>query len=93
MPQYRVQVLETLAPWGFTRHMKVQRGDGKSGISWDDLQRLKDEHMGPDVLAVEDYPPSHHVVDEVNMRHLWEVPEHVLPIGLRQPVSHYNTSQ
>ena len=49
MPQYRVQVLETLAPWGFTRHMKVQRGDGKSGISWDDLQRLKDEHMGPDV--------------------------------------------
>jgi len=56
MPQFRVQVLEVMAPWGFTRHMKVQRADGKSGISWDDLQRLKDEHLGPDVLAVELYP-------------------------------------
>jgi hypothetical protein len=93
MPQYRVQIVEVRAPWGFTRHMKVQRADGKSGISWDDLQRLKDEHLGPDILAVELYPPAHRVVDELNMRHLWEVPEHVLPIGLKQPVWHDSTPQ
>ena len=83
MRRYLVQVLETLAPWGFARHMKVQRADGKPGISWDELQRLKDEYLGPDVLAVELYPPTNRVVNDLNMRHLWEVPEHVLPIGLR----------
>jgi hypothetical protein len=83
MRRYQVQVLEALAPWGLARHMKVQRADEKSGISWDDLQRLKDEYMGADVLAVELYPPTNQVVNELNMRHLWEVPEHVLPIGLR----------
>ena len=84
MSRYRVQVLETAAPWGWSRHMKVQRLDGKDGISWDDLQRLKDEHLGPDALAVELYPPASRVVNEVNMRHLWEVPEEVLPIGFLQ---------
>jgi hypothetical protein len=83
MQRYLVQVLETLAPWGFARHMKVQRTDGKPGISWDELQRLKDEYLGPDILAVELYPPTNQVVNDLNMRHLWEVPEHVLPIGLR----------
>ena len=79
MRRYLVQVLETLAPWGFVRHMKVQRADGKPGISWDELQRLKDEYMGPDVLAVELYPPAHRDVLEPNMRHLREVPAHRLP--------------
>ena len=83
MPQYRVQVLETQTPWGWSRHMKVQRLDGKGGISWDELQRLKDEHLGPDVLAVDLDPPANRVVNEVNMRHLWEVPEDVLPIGFQ----------
>ena len=63
--------------------LRVQRDDEKSGISWDELQRLKDEHLGPDVLAVEIYPPAHRVVNELNMRHLWEVPQDVLPIGLK----------
>jgi hypothetical protein len=34
-------------------------------------------------LAVEIYPPAHRVVNELNMRHLWEIPEDVLPIGLK----------
>ncbi len=84
MLQYRVQVLEIVAPWGWCRHMKVQRLDGKDGISWDDLQKLKDEHLGPDALAVELYPSASRVVNEANIRHLWEVPEQVLPIGFSQ---------
>lgn len=80
----RAQVTATAAPWGMTRHLRVWREDGRDGITWDELQRLKDEHLGPDVLAVELYPPACRLVDEVNMRHLWEVPEHILPIGLRR---------
>jgi hypothetical protein len=79
----QTQVLETLAPWGMTRHLKVWREDGKDGITWDELQSLKNDCLGPDVLAVEIYPPKHRLTDEVNMRHLWEVPEHVLPIGFK----------
>lgn len=81
-PDVTVQVLEVIAPWGFTRHMKVQRTDGQDGISWDQLQSLKDLYLGPDVLAVEIYPPACELVNELNMRHLWEVPAGILP-GLR----------
>ena len=83
MPKYKVQVLEACSPWGLIRHLRVERDDERSGISWDELQRLKDEHLGPDVLAVEIYPPARRVVNELNMRHLWEVPQDVLPIGLK----------
>lgn len=79
--RYRTQVLECLAPWGTTQHLVVERHDGRDGIPWDDLQELKDECLGTDVLAVELYPPAANVVNEVNRRHLWTVPPAVLPIG------------
>ena len=79
-PKFQVQVLEVKAPWGWCRHLKVQRTDGKDGITWDQLQQIKDEHLGPEVAAVEFYPPIANVVDELNMRHLWEVPEEWLPM-------------
>ena len=69
------QVLEVYAPWGISRHLKVWRHDGKSGIDWDILQAIKTEMVG-DAWMVEVYPPEEAVVNEVNMRHLWEVPEH-----------------
>jgi hypothetical protein len=39
--------------------------------------------LGPEVLCVEVYPPAADVVNERNMRHLWEVPEGVLLVGLK----------
>lgn len=77
---FHVQVLEVHAAWGWSRHLKVQRTNGKGGITWDELQRIKDEYLGPDVAAVEFYPPARAVVNELNMRHLWEVPEDWLPM-------------
>ena len=82
-PMFQVQVLEVNAPWGLCRHLKVQRTDGKDGITWDQLQQIKDEHLGPEVAAVEFYPPATNVVNELNMRHLWEVPERWLPLHRR----------
>ena len=61
-------------------HLKAQCADGKDGITWDQLQQIKDEHLEPEVAAVEFYPPATNVVDELNMRHLWEVPEEWLPM-------------
>lgn len=47
----------------------------RDGISWDALQQIKNETMGPDVWAVECYPPQHLVQNVANMRHLWILEE------------------
>jgi hypothetical protein len=45
-------------------------------VSWDELQRLKDQCGYRESCAVEIYPPGDDLVDVANMRHLWvlEVP-------------------
>ncbi|WP_247875543.1 MULTISPECIES: hypothetical protein [unclassified Brucella] len=42
-------------------------------ITWDELQALKNEHFGPDAVAIEVYPPHSHVVNSLPMRHLWRL--------------------
>lgn len=42
-------------------------------ITWDELQALKNEHFGPDAVAIEVYPPHSHVVNSLPMRHLWKL--------------------
>jgi hypothetical protein len=76
------QVVEHFTPLGTLRHLKVRRHDGRSGIPWAMLQEIKDEMLGPEVMAVELYPPRNRVVNEANIRHLWEVPEDLIPFGL-----------
>lgn len=76
---YEHRVGVSNAPWGMTDHLRVWRRDHKDGIPWDDLQEIKNEVFGPEATAVEIYPPQPEVVDEVNMRHLWLVPEGYLP--------------
>jgi hypothetical protein len=80
--EFEAQVTESRTPIGWVRHLKVKRHDGREGISWDVLQIIKNELLGPDALAIEFYPPVHDVVDETNMRHLWEVPTDLLAFGL-----------
>ena len=62
---------------GVTR-LSIQRcafdrktGRWVDGITWDDLQRLKGLAGYGDAVAVELYPPDHHVVNVANLRHLW----------------------
>lgn len=45
-----------------------------AGITWDDLQRLKEECGRGDKDAVEVYPASKDVINVANMRHLWVLP-------------------
>ena len=43
----------------------------KDGITWDELQRIKNEVGYGDADAVEIYPADDDVVNVANMRHLW----------------------
>lgn len=45
-------------------------GEWEDGITWDELERVKQETIG-DKWAVEIYPPRNELVDAHNMRHLW----------------------
>ena len=50
------------------------RRNGKSwrdGITWDELQRVKNECLGEDVWCVEVDPAQTDLVNVSNMRHLW----------------------
>ncbi len=49
--------------------------DWRDGITWDELQRIKNETLGTDVWCVEVYPAQSDVVDVANMRHLWPLDE------------------
>ncbi|OYR25665.1 DUF7694 domain-containing protein [Brucella pseudogrignonensis] len=42
-------------------------------ITWDELQELKNKYFGPDVVAIEVYPPHSNVVNSLPMRHLWKL--------------------
>jgi len=45
--------------------------DWRDGITWDELQRIKNECLGEDVWCVEVYPSQDKLVNVSNMRHLW----------------------
>ncbi len=61
-------------------HVIIKRHDGKPcNPSWRVLQRLKDYAVGADSTCVEVFPANENLVDEINARHLWVVPEQSVP--------------
>lgn len=56
-----------------------RNGNWTDGITWDELQRVKNEAGFAHLDAVEIYPAQRDVVNVANMRHLWIYPE---------PISH-----
>ena len=48
-----------------------QGTDWRDGITWDKLQRVKNECLGEDTWCVEVYPAESDLVNVNNMRHLW----------------------
>ena len=65
----------------FDRHT----GEYRDGITWDDLQKVKNETVGEDCWAVECYPPERFVQNVANMRHLW-ILDGEPRFGWKQPV-------
>jgi hypothetical protein len=68
--------------------VSVRRHLQTSPISWNELQRIKDELIGVDRWAVEIYPAKDQIVNAADMRHLWVLPEGEQPaFGLHHPAS------
>jgi len=64
-------------------HLRVRRRDGRPvRCGWDALYRIKNDVAGLSARCVEVFPPRDEIVDEENMRHLFVVPDGVLPTGL-----------
>lgn len=86
MSDYDVQIAQSrVEGWpGPVIHLRIRKRSGRGGITWQALQWIKDQ-IEPEATAIEVYPPSHEVVDEANMRHLWIVPYDVpMPSLLRR---------
>lgn len=56
--------------------LSIKRVDKLVIHDWRDLQRIKNELAGPEMLAVEIYPPESKLVDTANQYFLWVVPPH-----------------
>jgi hypothetical protein len=56
---------------GTTVHLSIKRIDQTEVHDWRDLQRIKDELVGPECEAVELYPANSRLVDTANQYHLW----------------------
>lgn len=42
--------------------------------TWPEMQRIKDEIAGPEMTAIEVYPPKDEIVDDADMYHIWVIP-------------------
>jgi len=81
--RYSVQISDVATDWGLVIHLWIRRHDGEMVRSWSDMQRIKNELVGPERVAVEVFPPIDELVDQANLAHLWVLPEGFsLPFGL-----------
>jgi hypothetical protein len=61
-----------------------QNGRFQDGISWDEMQEIKNKCGYADRDAVEIYPKEQDIVNVANMRHLWIIEENALPFIWRK---------
>lgn len=50
---------------------KRNGSDWRDGITWDELQRIKNECLGPEVWCAEAYPAESELVNVASIRHLY----------------------
>lgn len=74
--------------WGWCIHMAmslVPNATPLSGLTWAAKQRVKDELIGPERVAVEVFPARSELVDQADTYHLWVLPEGFkLPFGVEE---------
>lgn len=82
---YQVAVYPPMTgePFGRIVHLSIKTHDRAARHDWRDLQRIKNEVVGPEFDAVEIYPDEHHVVDMANQYHLWVFLDYKLPFGFK----------
>lgn len=62
-------------------------GQWKDGITWDEINECKRQCGYADAWAIEIFPPTSHLVNVANMRHLWlvEQPRQAWIAGTTRP--------
>ena len=81
---FSVQISYESSEWGDITHLWIRRHDGQPPV-WREMQRIKDELIGPERTAVEVYPARADLIDAAPMYHLWVLPEGFkLPFSLAQ---------
>lgn len=70
----RYLVLKAALPNGMI-YLSIKRHDQSAIRSWRDLQRVKNELVGPECEGVEIFPAESRKMDEANQFHLWVNPD------------------
>jgi len=74
---------DEITEWGIVSRIMVRRNDGGTNVPWADMQRVKNEIMGQERLAIQIFPPESDLVDDANIYHLWVMPDgFTMPFGL-----------
>lgn len=60
--------------------LSIKRNDRLPIHDWRDLQRIKNELVGAESLALEIYPPESKLVDTANQFFLWVMPQEYHPL-------------
>jgi hypothetical protein len=85
--RYQVAVWVEGAPdfpvWGEWAHLSIKVHDRQAYHDWRDLQRIKNEVIGPEYDAVEIYPDEAKLVDSANQYHLFVFRKLKLPFGFQ----------
>jgi len=63
-----------------TLRLSVERKDGHDGITWDELQQVKNDCGFADQDAIEFYPAQADVINTGNVRHLYVFPGRLMLI-------------
>lgn len=71
-------VTKTTYPNGVIE-LSIERIDDQPIINWHDLQKIKNEYLGENVVAIEVYPKQSELVDYANIYHLFYVPGFKVP--------------
>jgi hypothetical protein len=77
---YSVQLYRHTTDWGEVMQLLVREHNQSADIPWRDLQRIKNELVGHDWIAIEVFPTQEDLIDQANCFHLW-----VLPYGFKLP--------
>lgn len=65
---------ERITTGNYILQLSIKRIDRMAIHDWRDLQRIKNELAGEEMLAVEIYPPESKLLDTANQYFLWVVP-------------------
>lgn len=81
--RYQVAIRVMNGSVGELHHLSIKRLDKRPIHDWRELQRIKNELVGPEAEAVEIYPRESNLMDTSNQFHLWVFPTYEFPFGYK----------